>query len=69
MKRFVLAVILCLGTLGMWAVPAKRITMEVKQPDGSVLTLTQGGDEYFSYLMTEDGVKIPKAASSYGYRN
>ena len=67
MKRFVLAVILCLGTLGMWAVPAKRITMEVKQPDGSVLTLTQGGDEYFSYLMTEDGVMVKRINDAYYY--
>ena len=58
MKRLFFAVMLCVCTLTMWAVPAKRITMKVEQPDGTVLTLTQRGDEHFHYLMTEDGVVV-----------
>lgn len=56
-----------MGMLSVWAVPAKRITIEVKQPDGTVLTLTQGGDEFFSYLMTEDGVMVKRVGDAYYY--
>lgn len=58
---------LCVCTLTMWAVPAKRITMKVEQPDGTVLTLTQRGDEYFHYLMTEDGVVVKTNGKGYYY--
>ena len=58
---------LCIGTLCMWAVPAKRISLEVKQPDGTVLTLTQGGDEHFHYLMTEDHVMVQHRDGAYYY--
>lgn len=67
MKRILLAVMLFVGTLSVWAVPAKRISMEVKQPDGTVLTLTQGGDEYFHYLVTEDGVMVKRVDNAYYY--
>ena len=67
MKRLLLAVMLCVGMLSVWAVPAKRISIEVKQPDGTVLTLTQGGDEFFSYLLTEDGVMVKRMNDAYYY--
>lgn len=67
MKRLFFAVMLCVCTLTMWAVPAKRITIEVKQPDGTVLTLTQRGDEHFHYLMTEDGVVVKTNGKGYYY--
>lgn len=67
MKRLFLAMMLCVGVLTMWAVPAKRITMKVQQPDGTVLTLTQRGDEYFHYLMTEDGVMVKQNGKGYYY--
>lgn len=54
-------------TLGLWAVPAKRITMRVQQPDGTFLTLTQAGDEFFHYLMTDDGVVVKKQGDAYFY--
>ena len=60
---------LCMGVLTMWAVPAERITMKVQQPDGTVLTLTQRGDEYFHYLMTEDGVMVKPNGKGYYYVN
>ena len=44
MKRLLLAVMLCMGMLSMWAVPAKRVAIEVKQPDGTVLTLVTEAD-------------------------
>lgn len=67
MKRLFLAMMLCVSTLTMWAVPAKRITMRVEQPDGTVLTLTQRGDEHFHYLMTEDGVVVKANGNGYYY--
>ena len=69
MKRLFLAMMLCVGVLTMWAVPAKRITMKVQQPDGTVVTLTQRGDEYFHYLMTEDGVMVKQNGQGYYYVN
>lgn len=59
--------LLCMGVLTMWAVPAKRITMKVQQPDGTMLTLTQRGDEFFHYLMTEDGVMVRQNGQGYYY--
>ena len=67
MKRLFLAMLLCMGVLTMWAVPAKRITMKVQQPDGTMLTLTQRGDEFFHYLMTEDGVMVRQNGQGYYY--
>lgn len=67
MKRLLLAVMLCMGMLSTWAVPAKRISIEVKQPDGTVLTLVQGGDEHFHYLVTEDNVMVKRHEGAYYY--
>jgi len=67
MKRLFLAILLGVSTLTLWAVPAKRITMRVEQPDGTVLTLTQRGDEHFHYLMTEDGVVVKPNGKGYYY--
>ena len=67
MKRLLLAVILCMGMLSMWAVPAKRITMEVKQPDGTLLTVTQQGDEFFSFFVTDDLIPVLRKDNAYFY--
>ena len=67
MKRCLIALMLVACTLGLWAVPAKRITHMVKQPDGTLLTLTQGGDEFFHYLITDDGVAVKKQGVGYYY--
>lgn len=67
MKRLFLGLMLCVSALALWAVPAKRITITVEQPDGTVLTLTQRGDEHFHYLMTEDGVMVKPNGKAYYY--
>lgn len=67
MKRLFLGMMLCVCTLSLWAVPAKRITMTVEQPDGTVLTLTQNGDEFFHYLTTEDGQMVKSNGKGYYY--
>ena len=67
MKRLFLAVMLCMGMLSTWAVPAKRITIEVKQPDGTLLTVTQQGDEFFSFFVTDDLVPVLRKDNAYFY--
>lgn len=37
------------------AVPAKRLTFTATQPDGTEVTLTRAGDEFFKFFLTEDG--------------
>ena len=67
MKRLLLGLVLAVCTLSLWAVPAKRITMTVEQPDGTVLTLTQKGDEFFHYLTTEDDRMVKSNGKGYYY--
>lgn len=42
------------------AVPAKRKPVQVKQPDGSVITVVLHGDEYAHYHATADGLPLVK---------
>ena len=67
MKKISLLLLLCLCSMTLWAVPAKRITFTVEQPDGTVLTLTQRGDEFFHYLMTEDGLVVKANDKAFYY--
>ena len=67
MKRLFLGMMLCACALSLWAVPAKRITITVEQPDGTTLTLTQNGDEFFHYLATEDGRMVKSNGKGYYY--
>ena len=59
--------VLCACTLAMWAVPAKRITLNVMQPDGTALTVTQQGDEFFSYFVTDDMIAVLHRDNAYYY--
>ena len=67
MKRLFFALMVCACILQTWAVPVKRISFTVEQPDGTVLTLTQRGDEHFHYLMTEDGLVVKPYGNGYYY--
>lgn len=40
------------------AVPAKRITFTATQPDGTQVTLTRAGDEFYKYFLTDDGQAV-----------
>ena len=51
----------------LWAVPARRVTITVTQPDGTKLELIQRGDEYFHYLATIDGIPVIHKDSAYYY--
>ena len=52
----VLVALLC--TVAVWAVPAKRCKTQVRQPDGSMVTVMVRGDENFHFMSTEDGMPI-----------
>ena len=67
MKRLFITALLCVCVLGVWAVPAKRITINVTQPDGTVLALTQWGDEHYSYFVTDDEVMVLRKGDAYYY--
>lgn len=67
MKRLFLTMMLCVCVFALWAVPAKRLSLTVKQPDGTELTIVQHGDEHFHYFTTEDGVLLKKSAQGFFY--
>lgn len=46
----------------LWAVPAMRNVVSVRQSDGSTLQVRLHGDEYFHYVTTTDGCLVQKNA-------
>lgn len=56
-KQFV-AALLAMTVLAASAVPAKRQTRVVTQPDGTTVTLTIQGDEWFHSYVTSDGLAV-----------
>ena len=66
-KKILLLSLLLLCTATLWAVPARRATRLVEQPDGTTLALMVRGDEHFHYLVTEDGVPIVRHEGAYYY--
>ena len=67
LKKVLLMLLLLLCTVSLWAVPARRISITVEQPDGTQLVLTMRGDEHFHYLVTSDGVPVVKREGAYYY--
>ena len=66
MKRILLLyVILIFSTLSMMAVPAYRGTAQVRQPDGSYITLRLLGDEWLNFNTTADGYSVVKDQRGY----
>lgn len=49
------------------AIPAKRTTHQVKQPDGTSLTVGMRGDENFHFASTTDGIPVVRSADGYYY--
>lgn len=59
MKRKLLALALAaMTTASVWAVPAKRITKTIEQPDGSTIEVTLQGDEWFHSYVTSDNLAV-----------
>lgn len=57
-KILVLLLGLFLYAQSTWAVPATPYPIEVKQPDGTMLTIRLHGDENYHYTTTVDGYGI-----------
>ena len=69
MKKVILfAILICLVVQYINAIPANPKPREIKQPNGTSLTVRLIGDEYFHYITTSDGVVIEKnSAGNYEY--
>lgn len=61
-RLLVLASSLALA-VSLWAIPARRMTQIVKQPDGTSLSITLQGDEHFHYISTTDGLPLFRTAT------
>ena len=48
------------GLTAMWAIPANPEPFKAKQPDGSTITLRLHGDEFYSWVTSEDGKTLYK---------
>ncbi len=59
MKRKLLTLaVAALAVASAYAVPARRLTRTITQPDGSVVTVTLTGDEWFHTYVTSDGLAV-----------
>lgn len=56
MRKLITIALIAMAVLGCWAVTARRQTRVVAQPDGTVVTLTVVGDEWFHGYVTSDGL-------------
>ena len=54
-----------LQSYNVYAIKATPYPFEIKQPDGTTLTVKLHGDEYFRYMTTEDDVLIAKSADNF----
>ena len=67
LKKTLLLSLLLICTVSLWAVPAKRSVHIVGQPDGTQLSLSMRGDEFFHYLVTTDEIPIVRQEEAYYY--
>ena len=55
--------LLCTATT--WARPGYTKPVDVKQPDGTTVTLLMRGDEYLSFMTTTDGYTVTKGSDGF----
>ena len=60
-----LMAVMLLGAVSLWARPGYTKPIDVKQPDGTIVTLLMRGDEYLSYMTTTDGYTVVKGADGF----
>ena len=65
MKKIFMFIALGLLYLAGQAIPADPRPVQVTQPDGSTLTITLHGDEFFHFTTTSDGYTIVKNAAGF----
>ncbi len=66
-KRFLTLATSLMMVASMMAIPARPSKRQVKQPDGTVLTIMTRGDENFHFTCTEDGMPLVKGADGAFY--
>ena len=66
-KRICLGVCLCLSSIGVWGAKANSIPVQVRQSDGTTITIILRGDEHINWYTTLDGVLLVQAADNSYY--
>ena len=64
MKRILISAVLSLCAAMTFAIPAKKSWKVVSQSDGTIIKVSQAGDEHLHYYITEDNVPLYKAADN-----
>ena len=65
MRRFLFSVIAMIICIGAWAVQADPRPVDVRQSDGTILTVVLHGDEDFHYYTTLDGILLVQKSGAY----
>ena len=63
--KLILSLTLAIISLQALAIPARRGTFTVRQPDGSVLQVRLEGDEWYRVATTADGAAVTKCSDGY----
>lgn len=66
-KRICLGACLCLSSIGVWGAKANSIPVQVRQSDGTTITVILRGDEHINWYTTLDGVLLVQAADNNYY--
>lgn len=64
MRKSLVLAVLALVCLVARAVPADPTPVKVTQPDGTTLTISLHGDEFFHFTTTADGYTVLKNAAA-----
>lgn len=65
MKKAIILICLILSTIGVKASKAISTPFQVRQPDGTILTLMLHGDEHFSWITTPDNALVIETHKGY----
>ena len=66
-KRICLGACLCLSSIGVWGAKAHSIPVQVRQSDGTTITVILRGDEHINWYTTLDGVLLVQSADNSYY--
>ena len=66
-KRICLGVCLCLSSVGVWGAKAHSIPVQVRQSDGTTITVILRGDEHINWYTTLDGGLLVQATDNSYY--
>ena len=66
-KRIYLSACLCLSSIGVWGAKAHSIPVQVRQADGTTITVILRGDEHINWYTTLDGVLLVQATDNNYY--